>query len=64
MQPIKLFENFLLLFKWNALTWQILNYSKNQGVTPVLTLALDEAEKSLMHLRAAIIAGSCGDGDP
>jgi hypothetical protein len=23
MQPIKLFKNFLLLFKWNALTWQV-----------------------------------------
>jgi hypothetical protein len=31
---------------------------------PVLTLALDGAEKSLMHLRAAISAGSCGSGDP
>jgi hypothetical protein len=29
----------------------------------VLTLVLDEAEKSLMHLRAAISAGSCGGGD-
>jgi hypothetical protein len=33
MQPIKLFENFLLLFKWNTLTWQVLNSSENQGVT-------------------------------
>jgi hypothetical protein len=31
---------------------------------PVLTLALDRAEKSLMHLRAAISAGSYGSGDP
>jgi hypothetical protein len=31
---------------------------------PVLTLALDGAEKSLMHLRAAISAGLCGGGDP
>jgi hypothetical protein len=31
--PIKLFENFLLLFKCNALTWQVLNSSENQGVT-------------------------------
>jgi hypothetical protein len=31
---------------------------------PVLTLALDEAEKSLMHLRAAINAGLCGGADP
>jgi hypothetical protein len=31
---------------------------------PVLTLTLDGAEKSLMHLRAAISAGSCGGGDP
>jgi hypothetical protein len=31
---------------------------------PVLTLALDGAEKSLMHLRAATSAGSCGGGDP
>jgi hypothetical protein len=30
MQPIKLFENFLLLFKWNALTWQVLYSSENQ----------------------------------
>jgi hypothetical protein len=27
-------------------------------------LALDGAEKSLMHLRAAISMGSCGSGDP
>jgi hypothetical protein len=31
---------------------------------PVLTLALDGAEKSLMHFQAAISAGSCGGGDP
>jgi hypothetical protein len=31
---------------------------------PVLMLALDGAEKSLMHFWAAIIAGSCGGGDP
>jgi hypothetical protein len=31
---------------------------------PVLMLALDRAKKSLMHLRAAISAGSCGGGDP
>jgi hypothetical protein len=31
---------------------------------PVLTLALDGAEKSLMHLRVAISVGSCGGGDP
>jgi hypothetical protein len=31
---------------------------------PVLMLALDRAEKSLMHLRAAISVGSCGGGDP
>jgi hypothetical protein len=31
---------------------------------PSLTLALDGAEKSLMHLRAAISVGSCGGGDP
>jgi hypothetical protein len=30
----------------------------------LLTLALDGAEKSLMHFRAAISAGSCGGGDP
>jgi hypothetical protein len=30
----------------------------------VLTLALDGAEKSLMHLQAAISAGFCGSGDP
>jgi hypothetical protein len=30
----------------------------------VLTLALDGVEKSLLHLRAAISAGSCGGGDP
>jgi hypothetical protein len=30
----------------------------------VLTLALDGAEKSLMHLGAAIGVGSCGGGDP
>jgi hypothetical protein len=30
---------------------------------PVLTLALDEAEKLLMHFWAAINAGSCGGGD-
>jgi hypothetical protein len=27
-------------------------------------LALDGVEKSLMHLRAAISAGSCGGGGP
>jgi hypothetical protein len=31
---------------------------------PVLTLALDGAEKLLMHLRADISACSCGGGDP
>jgi hypothetical protein len=31
---------------------------------PVLTLALDRAEKSLMHLRVAISTGSCGGSDP
>jgi hypothetical protein len=31
---------------------------------PILTLALDEAEKSLMHFRATITVGSCGGGDP
>jgi hypothetical protein len=31
---------------------------------PVLTFALDGAKKSLMHLRAAISAGSCGSADP
>jgi hypothetical protein len=31
---------------------------------PVLTLVLDGAEKSLMHLWATISAGSCGGGDP
>jgi hypothetical protein len=31
---------------------------------PVLTLALDGAEKSLMQLRAAISVGSGGGGDP
>jgi hypothetical protein len=30
----------------------------------VLTLALDEAEKSLIHLRSASSAGGCGGGDP
>jgi hypothetical protein len=30
---------------------------------PVLALALDGAERSVMHLRAAISAGSCGGGD-
>jgi hypothetical protein len=30
----------------------------------VLMLALDGAKKSLMHLRVAISAGSCGGGDP
>jgi hypothetical protein len=30
----------------------------------VLTLALDGAEKSLMHFWAAISAGSCGGADP
>jgi hypothetical protein len=30
----------------------------------VLMLALDRAEKSLMHLRAVIGAGLCGGGDP
>jgi hypothetical protein len=29
-----------------------------------MTLALDKAEKSLMHFRAAISAGLCGGGDP
>jgi hypothetical protein len=29
-----------------------------------LMLALDGAEKSLMHFRAAINVGSCGSGDP
>jgi hypothetical protein len=31
---------------------------------PVLTLTLDGAEKSLMHHRATISAGSSGGGDP
>jgi hypothetical protein len=31
---------------------------------PVLTLALDGAEKLLMHLWVAISMGSCGNGDP
>jgi hypothetical protein len=31
---------------------------------PVLTLGLEGAEKSLMHLYAAISAGLCGGGDP
>jgi hypothetical protein len=31
---------------------------------PVLTLLLDGAEKSLMHFRPAICAGSCDGGDP
>jgi hypothetical protein len=31
---------------------------------PVLTLALDEAEKSLMQFWAAISAGLCDGGDP
>jgi hypothetical protein len=31
---------------------------------PVLMLALDGAKKLLMHLWAAISAGSCGSGDP
>jgi hypothetical protein len=31
---------------------------------PVLTLALDEAKKLLMHFQAAFSAGSCGGGDP
>jgi hypothetical protein len=31
---------------------------------PVLMLALDGAEKSLMHLWAAISVGLCGSGDP
>jgi hypothetical protein len=31
---------------------------------PILTLALDGAEKSLMHIRAAISAGLHGGGDP
>jgi hypothetical protein len=33
MQPIKLFKNFQLLFRWNAVAWQVLNSSENQGVT-------------------------------
>jgi hypothetical protein len=33
-------------------------------IRPVLTLALDGAEKSLMHLRVAISAASCGSGGP
>jgi hypothetical protein len=33
MQPIKLFKIFLSLFRLNALTWQILFFSENQGVT-------------------------------
>jgi hypothetical protein len=31
---------------------------------PILTLELDGADKSLMHLQVAINAGSCGGGDP
>jgi hypothetical protein len=31
---------------------------------PVLMLALNGAEKSLMHFRAAISASLCGGGDP
>jgi hypothetical protein len=34
------------------------------GSGPVLTLALDAAEKSLMQIWAAISVGSCGSGDP
>jgi hypothetical protein len=30
----------------------------------VLTLALDRTKKSLMHIRAAISAGSCSGCDP
>jgi hypothetical protein len=31
---------------------------------PVLMMALDRAKKLLMHLQAAISAGSCGGGGP
>jgi hypothetical protein len=31
---------------------------------PVQMLALDRAEKSLMHIRATISVGSCGIDDP
>jgi hypothetical protein len=31
---------------------------------PILMLALDGAEKLLMHIQAAISAGSHGGGDP
>jgi hypothetical protein len=32
--------------------------------SPILTLLLDGAKKSLMHFQPAICAGSCGGGDP
>jgi hypothetical protein len=56
MQPnaLLLRQNFIIRKKW---VLQIIS-------GPVLTLALDGAEKSKMHLRAAISAGSCGGGDP
>jgi hypothetical protein len=40
MEPIKLFKNFLSLFRWNALAWQVLIFSKNQGGTTPVTDAL------------------------
>jgi hypothetical protein len=29
-------KKFQLLFRWNALTWQVLNFSENQAVTYVI----------------------------
>jgi hypothetical protein len=53
-----------------AIEWALLHLVMRAGLSsklpssmfisgPVLTLALDGAEKSLMHLQAAISAGSC-----
>jgi hypothetical protein len=55
--------------------WALLHHVDEAGLSlklpssmfvsgPVLTLALDRPEKSLMHLLAAISVGSCGGGDP
>jgi hypothetical protein len=51
MQPIKLFEFFLFLFKWNASTWQILNSSKNQGVTVHEPCVLQASVHHLYRMR-------------
>jgi hypothetical protein len=52
MQPIKLFKIFLSLFRWNALAYQILIFSKNQGVTVVVKV--DMVYENLKDLKLEV----------